>query len=418
MQNIVVAKPYCFVPPRFSRFWARLIEWYLPGYLRRSFGITSWECVGAERLMRSIKEGCGVLLAPNHCRPCDPMVMGLLARHIGQPFHVMASWHLFMQSRIQAFLLPRIGGFSVYREGLDRESLKCATQILVQGNFPLVLFAEGFITRNNDRLFNLMEGVSFLARTAAKQRAPHNGKVVVHPVFIRYFFEGDLTAAITPVLEHIEARLSWQPQNHLSLRDRIIKAGHALLALKEMEYLGASQSGDAGGRVRRLLDCLLTPLEKEWVGGRSEPDVMARIKRLRAAILPDMVHNELSAAETSRRWRHLADLYLAQQLHCYSGDYLSGTPSPERLLETVERYEEDLTDVSRPHPPIHALISVGEAIEAAAARDRGSETDPLSQEIRRQLEDMMEATKQARRVRRKDQAAEVPPPATGEPTEP
>ena len=73
--------------------------------------------------------------------------------------------------------------------------------------------------------------------------SPLPGKVVVHPVFVRYFFEGDLEAAIAPVLREIEARLSWQPQSHLPLRERIVKVGHALLALKEMEYLGATQSG-------------------------------------------------------------------------------------------------------------------------------------------------------------------------------
>ena len=131
------------------------------------------------------------------------MVLGLLAREVNQPFHVMASWHLFMQNRVQSFLLPRIGGFSVYREGLDRESLKCATRILTEARFPLTIFPEGFVTRNNDRLFNLMDGVAFLARSAAKQRAaaPQPGKVVMHPVFIRYFFEGDLAATVTPVLE-------------------------------------------------------------------------------------------------------------------------------------------------------------------------------------------------------------------------
>lgn len=415
MQNIVVAKPYRFVPPRFSPFWARLIEWYLPRYLRGGFGITSWECVGADRLESSLREGCGILLAPNHSRPCDPMVMGLLARRVRQPFHVMASAHLFQQSRLQAFLLPRIGGFSVYREGLDRESLKCAVQLLVQAKFPLVLFPEGFITRNNDRLYNLMEGVSFLARAAARQRTASvpPGRVVVHPVFIRYFFEGDLAAAITPVLVNLENRLSWQPQHHLSLQQRILKAGHALLALKELEYLGASQVGDAGSRVRRLLDFLLVPLEREWVGGRAESDTMARIKRLRAAILPDMIHTGLSEAETSRRWRQLADLYLAQQLHCYSGDYLAGTPTPERLLETVERYEEDLTDRCTPHPPLHAVISVGEAIEATPTRDRSADGDPISQELRRQLERLQEETKQRRRVRGAvPPATAVPAPAS------
>ena len=400
VQNIVIAKPYRFVPPRLSPFWARIIQWYLPTYLRKSFGITSWECVGAERLRASLQAGSGVLVASNHCRPCDPMVLGLLSREVARRFHVMASWHLFMQSRVQSFLLPRIGGFSVYREGLDRESLKCATRILAGAQYPLTIFPEGFVTRNNDRLSSLMDGVAFLARSAAKQRAasPLPGNVVVHAVFVRYFFEGDLAAAITPVLQEIEARLSWQPQSHLLLRDRIVKAGHALLALKEIEYLGASQSGGVVERLPRLLDHLLEPLEREWNSGRREPNTMARVKRLRTAILPDMVHGELTEEESARRWRQLADLYLAQQLHCYSGDYLADAPSPERLLETVERYEEDLTDAARPHPPLHAVISIGEAIEANATRDRGADGDPVANELRRQLERMLEESKTRRRT--------------------
>ena len=400
MRNIVIAKTYRFVPPRFSPFWAWIVQWYLPAFLRKRFGVTSWNCVGTERLTASLNAGCGVLLAFNHCRPCDPMVLGLLSREAARPFHVMASWLLFMQNRALSFLLPRLGGFSVYREGLDRESLKCATRILAEARFPLVIFPEGFVTRNNDRLMHLMDGVAFLARAAARQRAasPRPGKVVLHPVFVRYFFEGDLAGAIAPVLQEIEARLSWQPQSHLPLCDRIVKVGHALLALKEMEYFGATQSGAVRERLAHLLDHLLQPLEREWTGGRREPDPMTRIKRLRTAILPDMVHGELTEEEKARRWRQLADMYLAQQLHCYSGDYLAGAPPPERLLETVERYEEDLTDTARPHPPIHAVISVGEAIEATPTRDRSADSDPISNELRRQLETMLEESKTRRRI--------------------
>lgn len=398
MQNIVIAKPYRFVPPRFSPFWARIIQWWLPTYLRKSHGITSWEFVGAERLRASLQAGSGVLLAANHSRPCDPMVLGLLAREVARPFHVMASWHLFMQSRVQSFLLPRIGGFSLYREGLDRESLKCATHILAEAQFPLTVFPEGFVTRNNDRLLNLQDGVAFLARSAAKLRAasPRPGQVVVHPVFIRYFFAGDLVTTLAPVLREIEARLSWQPQSHLPLRDRITKAGHALLALKEIEYLGASQSSGVNERLPRLLDHLLAPLEQEWNGGHREPDSLVRVKRLRSAILPDLVHGNLPEEECARRWRQLADLYVAQQLHCYSGDYLADAPTPERLLETVERYEEDLTDAARPHPPLHAVISVGYAIEATPVRDRSADGDPIANELRRQLELMLEESKSRR----------------------
>jgi 1-acyl-sn-glycerol-3-phosphate acyltransferase len=399
MQNIVIAKPYEFVPPRYSAFWARIIAWWLPSYLRKSHGVTSWECVGVERLRESLKAGHGVVLASNHCRPCDPMVVGLLSLVVDRPFHIMASWHLFMQGRVQSFLLPRVGAFSVYREGLDRESLRFATRSLAEARFPLVLFPEGFVSRNNDRLMSLQDGVAFLARSAAKQRAatPDGGEVVVHPIFVRYFFEGDLTATLTPVMQTIESRLSWQPQNQLPLRERIIKTGHALLALKEIEYVGASQSGGTEERLERLLDHLLKPLEQEWSGGRSEADTMARVKRLRSAILPDMVQGELTEPERARRWRQLADLYLAQQLHCHSGEYLADDPTPERLLETVERYEEDLTDIATPHPPLHAVISVGEAIEASPVRDRAAENDPVSTELRKRLEQLLEESQTRRR---------------------
>jgi hypothetical protein len=171
----------------------------------------------------------------------------------------------------------------------------------------------------------------------------------------------------------------------------------ALLALKEMEYLGAAQAGRASERLPRLLDHLLTPLEKEWLAGRREPDTMARVKHLRTAILPEMVHGEVTEEEKARRWRQLADLYLAQQLHCYSGDYLADAPAPERLLEIVERYEEDLTAMASLHPPIRAVISVGEAIEATPTRDRSTGSDPLTAELRRQLETLLEESQARRR---------------------
>jgi hypothetical protein len=113
------------------------------------------------------------------------MILDSLAAEVKRPFFIIASWHVFRVSAIQRFLLPRMGGFSVYREGMDRESLKCAIKTVAERKFPLVIFAEGIVTRCNDRLVNFMDGPSFIARTAAKQCK--EGKIVVHPVFIRYF---------------------------------------------------------------------------------------------------------------------------------------------------------------------------------------------------------------------------------------
>ena len=395
MQAVVIDKPYTFIRPRLSRFWLWVVRRILPRQMRKEYGITAVECVGAEKLRASIDAGHGIVIAGNHCRPCDPMVLDSLAAEVRRPFHIIASWHVFMTSAVQRFLLPRLGGFSVYREGIDRESLKCAVNIVAEGKHPLVIFPEGIITRCNDRLVNFMEGPAFIARAAAKQRK--QGKVVIHPVFIRYFFEGDLRETVIPVVEEIERRLSWQPQTQLPLRDRIGKVGDALLSLKEMEYFQAKQAGTFRERLQRMLDHLLVPLENQWTAGRHDGDVMARVKRLRSAILPDMVAGDLTDDERSARWRHLADVYLVQQLHCYPGDYFENL-TPERILETVERYEEDLTDVARPHYPIRAIITVGDAIEVNATRERSQESDPVTTEVRRQLEAMLESTKSQRRI--------------------
>lgn len=390
MANVVVDKPYRFIPPDRGRFWYSVIQLALRRQLRVDHGIVSVECRGMDHLQGSLQAGHGILLCPNHCRPGDPMVMGLLSRQVGRPFYTMASAHLFMQSPVLHWLLPRMGVFSVYREGMDREALKMAMEILKTAERPLVIFPEGRISRANDQLGNLMDGTAFIARGAAKQRAESSsGKVVVHPVAIRYRFLGDIKRAASPVLEEIERRLTWPPGSDLSLAQRITRVGQALLSLKELQYLGQAQEGDVKTRLARLIDALLGPLEVEWAKGKRTDDVFARIKRLRTAILPDMVAGELPEAERARRWVQLSDLYLVQQLSCYPPDYLASRPTPERLLETVERFEEDLTDKARVHAPLHAVVQVGEAIEVGTERERGLAVDPLMQAVGTQLEAML-----------------------------
>jgi 1-acyl-sn-glycerol-3-phosphate acyltransferase len=397
MQAIVVAKPYKFVPPHRGTLWPALLQLFR-GRLLRGEGVTALEFRGVEKIAASVAAGHGIMLTPNHCRPGDPFVIGALGHAVGRHVHIMASWHLFMQGRVQRFLLPRAGVFSIYREGLDREALKCAGQILAEARRPLVIFPEGVISRHNDHLNSLMEGTALIARTAAKQRAAASpaGRVVIHPVAIRYLFEGDLRATVEPMLADIEQRLSWRVRRDLPLAERIARIGVALLGLKETEYLGAPQSGGIGARTGRLIDHLLRPLEDEWLKGRHDGDVVARVKLLRTALLPDLVTGQLSEGENARRWNLLAQLYLTQQLAFYPEHYLNGNPPPERILETVERFEEDLTDRVRQVTPLRALLDVGDAIEVSPERVRGGE-DPLMKAIRTQLESMLQASLAERR---------------------
>jgi 1-acyl-sn-glycerol-3-phosphate acyltransferase len=366
---------------------------WLPGHTRRKWGVSWPEFHGLEHLKASLQAGHGVILAPNHCRPCDPYILALLGVELRQPFYTMASWHLFMQGHVQRWLLRRAGAFSVYREGLDREALKTATQLLVQARRPLVIFPEGVITRGNDRLGYVMDGVAFIARSAAKIRAKAepSGQVVIHPVALRYTFAGDLRQAIEPILDMIERRIGWFPHSRTNLVERIRHLAEALLSVKEVEYFGTAQPGSRAERLPRLIDRVLGPLEDRYLGGHREATTVARVKRLRAAILPALVNNEGTAEEQATRWRHLDDCAFAKLLDCYPRGYLDGELTVERILETVERFDEDTTDEARIHRPMHCRLDIGDALPVTADRPRG-EADPLTAQLEERLKAMLAAS--------------------------
>jgi hypothetical protein len=237
-----------------------------------------------------------------------------------------------------------------------------------------------------------MAGVPFIARAAAKKRAKSGSdgkRVVVLPTAIKYLFKGDLNSEIEPILEEIEARLSWRKQRGLSLLNRVYRLGGSLLTLKEMEFFGESGSGDLTSRLQRLIDHLLQPLEEQWVGGRAEESVIHRVKNLRKAILPAMIEGDLSQDEWQSRSDQLADMYLAQQLSLYPPKYIASSPTVDRLLETVDKFLENLTGEERPHPPITAVVQVGEAIDVDPRTRRGQDGDSLLAAIEGQLGKML-----------------------------
>lgn len=394
MQEILIEKPYQFNPP---------ITWNWPqslltkagqfkGLLRKKHGVIDHECRNLDRLRESIDAGHGIVLTPNHPRISDPIAMFHLCRETPSGIYAMASWHLFNQHWFSTFMIRLMGAFSVNREGLDRKAVDYAIEVLVKGDRPLLLFPSGTTSRINDRLMAFMDGPAFIARTAAKRREKKGlGKVVVHPVAIKYLFNGDVDKACGPVLDDIEKRLSWHPTPGRPLIDRIIRVGDALLTLKELEY-GVKSGRDLTLRQRQdnMIDHLLHPLEEEWLGDHSSKGIQTRVKALRMKIFPEMTHaGGLDEPERTRRWRHLAASYLAQQVACYPDNYIVEHPSVDRIVETVEKFEEDLFGKCRVHGHTKVVLDVGEAIEVSSKRVRGVESDPLMDAIREQLRPMM-----------------------------
>ena len=392
MQNIIVAKPYQFIPP-FHGDW---IPWLVQKlrlvdvYLKHFEGVESHEVRGSEHLRESLQRGHGILLAPNHCRYADPIAMGWIARELDFYIYSMASWHLFHQNRWQALAMRLCGGFSVYREGLDRQALNTAVDVLAGAKRPLIIFPEGTVFRTNDRLQALLDGVAFLARTAAKRRLKQDGgKVVIHPVAIKYLFRGDIERAIEPVLQQLEKRLTLDCiGSPPPLVERIKKLLQAQVSLQEVKYLGAPQCGPLDERQRRLIQHLLVPLEQQWFGRQVDESIMPRVKQLRTVIVPRLLKADTTPAEKQALWSQLADIYMAQQISSHPADYLD-QPTDTRMLETVESIQEDLTDSAQKQRPLHAILEIGPAIEVEPQRPTREGADPLMADLSNSLKGML-----------------------------
>lgn len=387
--SVIIAEPYQFVPPYRSTFWLRLLQPFGHTIIRRVFGIGPVEVRGALHLRDSVARGHGILMTSNHCRHSDAFLLGLLNEQTGRPLQLMATWHLFKQGRPLAMLLRRLGGFSVYREGSDRAALKTAIDLLTEAKRPLLVFPEGMVSRSNDYLRPFMEGVALIARGAARQRAATGGRVVVHPVAVRYWFVGDLDAALAPAIEEMETHFGWTPRRETSLRGRAFQLGEELLGRAEEKHLSARQTGPAPERITRLVGQILLPLEKEWPGGSSTDESFSRMKRLRSAILPGLIAKSVSEAETARRWRQLGDIDVAERWYRQPPTHLVSCATPEQLLETVERIEEMMLGRARSYGRLRALIQVGEAIEISAPPGEKITAAGLPEEIRRRIEALL-----------------------------
>ncbi|MCB1091165.1 MAG: 1-acyl-sn-glycerol-3-phosphate acyltransferase, partial [Verrucomicrobiae bacterium] len=138
--------PYQFFPARPSVLVMGLCRfcnarWGLPGPNHRvSRVLLSGEIDAVREIDR---RGERILFIPNHSTHSDPQLMTEVQRQLGVPSCFMAAYDVFLRSRLNAWVMQRVGAFSVDREGSDRKSMAEALTVLKAGRFALTIFPEG-----------------------------------------------------------------------------------------------------------------------------------------------------------------------------------------------------------------------------------------------------------------------------------
>lgn len=384
-------EPYRFIPPFRSTVWCRLARPVVNRHLRRTLGVVRTQFAGVEHLCDSLDRGAGILLTPNHCRWADPMLMSVLGRQVRRFFYYVASYHLFRQSRFEGWLLNRLGGYSIWREGMDREAIRTTARLLADAERPVVLFPEGTWFRQNDRVGPLQDGLALITRQAARQSTR---PILVHPVGIKYWLLGDPLPEIRRRLDVLERRLGWRPQGDTPPVVRVERIGGALLALKEIEYLGQPQSGGLDERIRRLSSSQVERMEAKHLGRTFDGWLLERIRRLRQHLSRQLMDKAVTDASAAAAIKADMDVLLfCENLNAQSLDYLLASPTPERLAETVQRIEETVADqVETPIARTGATVHVGPAVDVrtfdAGGNRRGP--DPLVQHLRQAMQGLVD----------------------------
>lgn len=401
--SVVFSRPYQFMAPHRSRWWPALIHRFrLPDWhLRRNEGVVDYELRNVQRFRDSVDAGHGILLAPNHCRYADPIALGWLARAAQTHVYAMASWHLYNKSWFDSFALKRMGGFSIYREGSDRQALETAIGMLATVDRPLILFPEGTTNRTNDVLKPLLDGVPFIARAAARKRQKTDGgKVVIHPIGMKYLCVGDITPWASEQLSELERRIGWRPTPGRKVVDRTTRMAEGMLALKEVEHFGTSKTGDLRERRNTLMEYLLSTVEAKYGIDRADSSdpldqsARERVRKIRSEVASQYFAGDWQSSATQARRPEMendvAAADLAQDLLSFPDCYLvPGEITDSRIVETIQRLQESVYGKASDTMPLKVVIEVDEAIDVPTEKPPRGQPDPISGQLTDRLTSML-----------------------------
>ena len=384
-----------FIPPTFNPFILRLVHWSLP--ILQRFRLFSWLPAGIKeieivngvtlvKLYHQFQMGkIRLILAFRHCEVDDPLSglyllsRGLpkIARQQGIDLHSPLHSH-FMYDRGMTiwagdwlgWLFARMGGVSVHRgKALDLQAIKKTRELLIDGQFPLVVAPEGATNGHSEIVSSLEPGVAQLAfwcidDLATAQRLE---RVMVVPINIQYHYVHPQWSKLDLLLSKLEADCGLAKQTTASnikqpkelFYSRVLRLGEYLISEMEKFYHcfyhrqlpdltpdSISPEESLTIRLQRLLDVSLQ-VGESYFGLKKKGNIIERCRRLEEMgwnYIYRQDQTELKnqspvqqgladwiAAEAELRMLHMR---LAESFVAVTGTYIQEKPSFERFAET------------------------------------------------------------------------------------
>ncbi len=364
-----------FKPPKPSAIVIKVAKALVPFISRWLLKELTLE-IDAESIARlETTHGYPTVLAPNHAARADPAVMFLLSKRLSQPYYYMTARETFDKGHfggIRSFLLQRLGAYSVVRGTADRNAFRTTRQLLSEGEWPLVIFAEGEISRQNDTVMRFERGITQLCFWALDdmKKAGISKPLYVVPLGIKYRYPQDMWHAIDTALTELERNVL-PPTAHTPLEryERLRRIGIAILLTLADEYqfkVDATVSLDA--QIQGLKEKILSHAE-QIMGIHSEADVLTRVRALKNLVDAE-VYRDIDGMTAYERKIHEELLQKFQQFYpdlerlinfiAISDGYVAEERSPERFLDVIVRLEREAFGESKKRGPRVASVRVGE----------------------------------------------------------
>ena len=361
-----------FKPPKPNSLFIGVAQRLVPLVLRAPLKISKF-VIDSESLeqLRGISDRPTVLV-PNHADYADASLMFALSQRVGKPFHYMCARETFT-GRIRSFFMQRFGVYSVMRGGVDRESFRTTRKLLSEGKHPLVIFAEGEISRQNDTVLPFESGVTQLCFWALDDMAKADAvePLYVVPIGIKYIYNAEMWDEIERSLTRLEREIL--PQGSPIADDlygRLRQIGAAVVSILEREYkLRVDEDRALNERIEQLREHILSQME-EFMGVTPQASVLPRT-RVRALknLIDAEVYREMEEIPAYERQIHEQRLEKFQEFYpdlnrlfnfiaIYDG-YVGENRSPERFLEVITRLEREVFGNSKPRGPRIAYMRFG-----------------------------------------------------------
>jgi 1-acyl-sn-glycerol-3-phosphate acyltransferase len=231
--------PLAFLPPKFNLWVLRLFTWVLPYWLKKhKLQISPIAPVDIDRLVEVYKQSQMGQLRPifafRHPSSDDPFCLGYLFTKIlpqaAKKHRISLKSPVFAHfiydrgiplwaGEIVSWLYPKLGGIPIHRGKADRQALKIARDLLVNGQMPLALAPEGATNGHSEMVSPLESGAAQLGFWAMEDivKAGRNEDVLIVPIGIQYYYVNEPWLELEKLIHELERECGLVVDRHDSL---------------------------------------------------------------------------------------------------------------------------------------------------------------------------------------------------------